>query len=62
MSRIASVKETGEELSQAEWKRFEEAVAKEVKDRPDGEPDAGHVMAREQSGLEMKPIAGKPAA
>ena len=39
MSRIASVKETGEELSQAEWKRFEEAVASEVEGRPDQEPN-----------------------
>jgi hypothetical protein len=38
MSRIASVKETGEELSQAEWKRFEDAVESEVEERPKAEP------------------------
>ncbi len=38
MSRIASVKETGEEVSQADWDRFEEAVQTEVARR--GEPAA----------------------
>ena len=38
MSRIASVKETGEELSQAEWERFEQAVETAVQRRPKSEP------------------------
>jgi hypothetical protein len=38
MSRIASVKETGEEVSQADWKRFEDAVISEVERRPKAEP------------------------
>lgn len=38
MSRIASVKETGEEVSQADWTRFEQAVQAEVDRRPEAEP------------------------
>lgn len=38
MSRIASVKETGEEVSQADWKRFEDAVESDVERRPKAEP------------------------
>ncbi len=33
MSRIASVKETGEEISQTDWQRFERAVQSEVAHR-----------------------------
>ena len=33
MSRIASVKETGEEISQTDWTRFERAVRTEVEER-----------------------------
>ena len=38
MTRKASIKETGEELSQAEWERFDAAVAEEKAKRPQGEP------------------------
>ena len=38
MSRIASVKETGEEVSQADWKLFEQAVQVEVDERPKIKP------------------------
>ena len=41
MSRAASVKETGEEVSQADWQRFERAVQTEVAQRET--PDAGRV-------------------
>ena len=47
MSRIASVKETGEELSQAEWRRFEAAVESEVEQRPKAEPYERGVQAAE---------------
>jgi hypothetical protein len=38
MSRIATVKETGLELSQEEWTRFEEAVAPSISDKPEPWP------------------------
>ena len=38
MTRKASIKETGEEISQAEWERFDAAVAEEKAKRPEGEP------------------------
>jgi hypothetical protein len=38
MSRIATVKETGLELSQEEWTRFEEAVAPSLSDKPHAWP------------------------
>jgi hypothetical protein len=40
MSRIATVKETGLELSQEEWMRFEEAVAASLLSRPEPWPFA----------------------
>jgi hypothetical protein len=40
MSRIATVKETGLELSQEEWMRFEEAVAASLHGRPEPWPFA----------------------
>ena len=38
MSRIATVKETGLELSQEEWTRFEAAVAPCLSDKPQAWP------------------------
>ena len=38
MTRKASIKETGEEISQAEWERFDAAVAEEKAKRPAAEP------------------------
>jgi hypothetical protein len=38
MSRIATVKETGLELSQEEWTRFEEAVAPSLSGKPEPWP------------------------
>ena len=38
MTRKASIKESGEELSQEEWDRFDAAVAEEKANRPEGEP------------------------
>ena len=40
MSRIASIKETGEEISQADWERFDAAVAREKAERPVVKPVA----------------------
>ena len=40
MTRKASIKETGEELSQAEWERFDAAVAAEKAERHEDEPSA----------------------
>ena len=37
--RKASIKETGEELTQEEWARFDAAVAKVQAERPKREPD-----------------------
>ena len=37
--RKASIKETGEELSQAEWERFDAAVARLKAEREDAGPD-----------------------
>ncbi|WP_158807528.1 hypothetical protein [Beijerinckia sp. L45] len=53
MSRIASVKETGEELSEAEWKRFEDAVESEVERRPKAEPYERGAQAAEPSRAEQ---------
>lgn len=36
--RKASIKETGEELSQADWERFDAAVAKDKAERSKAEP------------------------
>ena len=36
--RKASIKETGEELSEAEWARFDAAVARLKAERADAEP------------------------
>jgi hypothetical protein len=38
MSRIATVKETGLELTQEEWARFEEAVAPSLSGKPEPWP------------------------
>ena len=38
MTRKASIKETGEEVSQTEWERFDAAVADEKARRPKGQP------------------------
>jgi hypothetical protein len=38
MTRIASIKETGEEISQADWDRFDAAVAEEKAKRSRREP------------------------
>ena len=54
MSRIASVKETGEELSPAEWRRFEEAVAAELQERVSDEPYARNSEAREPKRLDAE--------
>jgi hypothetical protein len=53
MSRIASVKETGEELSEADWKRFEEAVETEIERRPKAEPYERNAQASEPSRAEQ---------
>ena len=58
MSRIASVKETGEELSPAEWERFEEAVAAEVETRPEAEPYGRDALAKPASAT--NPAGAKP--
>ncbi len=49
MARIASVKETGEEVSQAEWMQFEQAVRVEVESRRD------HDTARDDRQVEPDP-------
>ena len=38
MARKASIKETGEELTPAEWERFDAAVAEEKAKRPRNPP------------------------
>ena len=38
MTRKASIKESGEEITQAEWERFDAAVAAEKAKRPRTEP------------------------
>lgn len=43
MSRIASVKETGEEVSQADWQRFEQAVLTEAAERPSESKERGDI-------------------
>ncbi len=53
MSRIASVKESGEEISQTDWKRFERAVKTEVEQRECDPPVQGTAQ------VESRP---KPAA
>ena len=45
MTRKASIKETGEELSQAEWERFDAAVAAEKAERHEDEPSASDKAA-----------------
>lgn len=47
MTRKASIKETGEELSQAEWERFDAAVADEKAQRPKRQPSERDEAARE---------------
>ena len=55
MTRKASIKETGEELSQAEWARFDAAVAEEKAKRAVTEPhrlpepDARRAAARDEA-------------
>ncbi len=49
-TRRASIKETGEELSQAEWERFDAAVAELKSEGSDGDP------------RETKPTEDTPAA
>lgn len=46
-ARKASIKETGEELSQEDWKRFDRAVETEEKRRPRTEPYERDEVARE---------------
>lgn len=41
-TRTASIKETGEELSQADWARFDAAVAEAKAKRPVSEQDLEH--------------------
>lgn len=42
-TRRASIKETGEELSQAEWARFDAAVARLKAERAAAEPRQGEL-------------------
>lgn len=47
-TRRASIKETGEELSPAEWERFDAAVAAEKAKRKEGdEGEAGEAPAED---------------
>lgn len=46
-TRKASIKETGEEISQADWERFDAAVAREKAKRPESEPFARDEAAAE---------------
>ena len=46
-SRKASIKETGEELSAAEWERFDAAVAAVQAERPKAEPYERAAVARD---------------
>ena len=48
MTRKASIKETGEEISQADWARFDAAVATEKAEHPERMP------------TEHDDVAGKP--